>query len=115
MATKQKTAIPQDPDDLICDTCPERFGFRGTLAKTDERARVGGWHIYRGYAYQRVEDTVRTFITRILCPNCIGTNRTKIPAPRVLEGQADILADLGVQVSEEEKPAPSKRKRREAS
>lgn len=117
MPTK-KTPRPPGPDDLLCDTCPERFAPRATQAQTDERARVAGWHIYRGYAYHNTDlafpDATATFITRILCPQCIGTNRTRIPAPPVLEGQSDILADLGVTVEPQQKERKT-RKGREMS
>lgn len=117
MATKQKTQIPQDPNDLVCDTCPTRFSFRGNLVRTDELARVAGWHIYRGWAYGADPgNTDATWISSFICPDCIGTNRTRIPAPRVLEGQSDLLADLGVPVvQEEQEEKKPKRKRREGS
>jgi hypothetical protein len=91
------TIIPGDPGDLLCDTCTNRYADRGGRERTDESARVAGWHIYRGWSYQPTQPP-STFITRILCPQCIGTNRTRIPAPPVLPGQEDILATLGIEV-----------------
>lgn len=101
MPTKTVTKIPGDPDDLICDTCPQRFGYRGDLWRTFEAARVAGWHIYQRVQVQYRQSTgeaVNLVDTRILCPSCIGTNRIRIPAPPVLEGQADILEELQVSV-----------------
>ena len=109
MSEAKRTILPADPDDLICDTCPERFAYTGDLYTTFERARVRGWHIF-----QRVEmnlDKVTGFMvgntvveTRILCPDCIGTARSKLPPPpEVLEGQADILEELDVSVQHTEK------------
>lgn len=116
MTTKTKqTVIPADPNDLLCDTCTNRHPFRGSQVKTDEAARVKGWHIYRGWAFQLAhEETVRTFITRILCPACVGTNRTRLPAPPVLDGQSDILGELGTEVQPQLKEQ-RKRKGREPS
>lgn len=99
-------AIPGDPDDLICDTCPERFAYAGDLLRTFERARVRGWHIYQHIQAQfhRSTGEVTNLVdTRILCPSCIGTPRTRVPPPPVLEGQSDILDDLGVEVKLVEK------------
>lgn len=99
--------IPADPDDLICDTCPERFGFKGDLMRTFEAARVKGWHIYQHIQMRMSTSTgerLNLVDTRILCPQCVGTPRSKLPpAPAVLEGQADILDDLGVEVIPEQK------------
>jgi len=86
MPTKLRTVIPGDPEDLICDTCPNRFAFRGTGMRTRESARVAGWHIH--------QEPNLDF--KILCPECIGTPRTRIPAPPVLPGQTDALMELSV-------------------
>lgn len=84
MATK--TLIPNDPEDLVCDTCPNRYRFRGTGYRTRESARVAGWHIHQQ----------ENLDFRVLCPECIGTPRSRIPVPPILEGQSDILTELGV-------------------
>lgn len=101
--TNQKLTIqPADPDDLICDTCPERYPYNGSIFTTFESARVKGWHIY-----QHVQATLdrntgspvgpATVDTRILCPSCIGTPRSRPqPPPQILEGQSDIFGELGV-------------------
>lgn len=83
MANKVVTLRPGDPDDLICDTCPERFTFRGSVARTIDAARVAGWHIHP-------EDRKR------LCPTCVGTPRTQAPRVAVMEGQTDVLAELNI-------------------
>jgi hypothetical protein len=90
MPPKTRTTIPADPDDLYCDTCPERFTSRGGKWRTIEVARVAGWHIYigPGIGGQHQEN--------YLCPGCVGTSRTRIPAPPVLEGQTDVLAELSI-------------------
>lgn len=117
MPTKtRQTIVPADPDDLICDTCPERFPYKGDTFRTFEAARIKGWHIYQKVEMQL--DKVTGFqigpnrvYTRILCPTCIGTPRSKLPPPPVvLEGQADILEDLDVQATpiEKEKNPPKK-------
>ncbi len=115
MPTKTKeTIIPGDPDDLICDTCPERFASRGDLWRTFEAARVKGWHIYQRVQTQYTQSTgemLNLVDTRILCPECVGTPRSKPPPPPVvLEGQADILADLNITVEpvEKEKKPPKR-------
>lgn len=95
MPQKTKTQIPSDPDDLICATCPERYGYRGDAARTRASARVAGWHILEGPLGLTVQ---------AVCPTCVGTPRTRIPAPAVLEGQADILEDLGIELERKEKP-----------
>lgn len=84
MANKTQTLRPGDPDDLICDTCPERWTFRGSVTRTHESARVAGWHIF----------TEENRPPRKLCPTCIGTPRTRAPKVDVMDGQADMLADL---------------------
>lgn len=111
MPTKTKAVvIPADPDDLICDTCPERFPYKGDTYRTFEAARVKGWHIYQKVQFQLVNGQPQPVVveTRILCPVCVGTPRSKLPPPpAVLEGQADILEDLGIEaapVERERKP-----------
>lgn len=95
MPQKTKTQIPGDPDDLICATCPERYSYRGDAARTRASARVAGWHILEGPLGLTVQ---------AVCPTCVGTPRTRIPAPAVLEGQSDILEDLGVTLEPQQKP-----------
>jgi hypothetical protein len=99
-----KTQVPAHPDDLICQTCPERFHFRGSLITTRDLARTQGWHIYSDSEPHRV-----------LCPACIGTNRTRIPAPPILAGQSDILTDLGITAEITTEVNTSKRKRRDGA
>lgn len=117
MTNQKQTIIPADPDDLICDTCPERFPYAGDMYRTFERARVRGWHIYQHIqaAMTRGDDpagTVNVHVeTRILCPTCIGTPRSRLePGPAVLEGQADILEDLDIHVKPVEKEQKQPRK-----
>lgn len=121
MPTKTKeTLIPADPDDLICDTCPNRYASRGDPWRTFESARVAGWHIYQAIQLKVSSSGGQPMgpaqvNTRILCPECVGTPRSKLPpAPLVLEGQADILEDLGVEVRSVEKEKKN-RKGREMS
>jgi len=45
--TTTTVVIPSDPDDLVCDTCPNRYPYKGNLLRTFEAARVRGWHIYQ--------------------------------------------------------------------
>lgn len=82
-----KTVIPADPDDLVCDTCPNRFADRGNFLRTVESAWVARWHIYIGRNDQA---------PKVLCPSCIGTPRSRIPAPPVLEGQTSIDGELEI-------------------
>jgi hypothetical protein len=110
---EKRTILPADPDDLICDTCPERFPYAGDMYRTFERARVRGWHIYQRVQLQMISGVPQPVVveTKILCPECVGTPRSKLPpAPAVLEGQADILEDLGIQVKpvEKEKRPPKR-------
>lgn len=76
---------PAHPDDLHCNTCPEIYPFRGSHTATWDLARTNGWHI--------MPDGARL---RLLCPNCIGTSRTRLPKVTNFEGQADIFDDLGI-------------------
>jgi hypothetical protein len=107
------TVIPADPDDLICDTCPERYPSQGDVLRTFESARVKGWHIYQNVMIKYSRGTgERDFDvdTRILCPKCVGTPRSQLPpAPTVLEGQADILEDLNIHVEPVEKEKKPKK------
>ena len=80
------TAIPADPEDVHSDTCSNRPADRGSGYRTRESARVAGWHIH-----QEPDLTWRT-----LCQMCIGTPRTRLPQVEVMKGQADLLADLNV-------------------
>lgn len=90
MATKQKTIIPGDPADLICDTCPSRFADKGNPQRTDEMARARGWHIYRGPS---IVDSARNMV-KVLCPECVGTPRSRIEKPLIPPGQMDLLEEL---------------------
>ena len=99
MAAKQRTVIPADPKDIYCDTCPSRSPDQGSQALTDQYARVRGWHIYRGPSI--VDSAVN--LAKALCPECVGTPRSKIETPTVLEGQSDIFEDLGVTLTPEPK------------
>lgn len=105
MPQKTVTQIPSDPDDLICDTCPTRYSYRGSVLRTRESARAAGWHILEGPLALAV---------RALCPECIGTHRSRTPAPPVLEGQSDLLEDLGITPEPVQKETKGK-KRREMS
>ena len=110
------TIIPQDPDDLICDSCGTRYPFKGDTLRTFESARVKGWHIYQNVILKldkvtgyQIGSTVVD--TRILCAECVGTPRSKLPPPPVvLEGQADILEDLAIEVNpvQKERKQPKK-------
>lgn len=114
MVNQKLTILPADPDDLICDTCPERFPYKGDTYRTFEAARVKGWHIYQHIQATLSRETYgpvgpATVDTRILCPQCIGTPRSRLePPPVVIEGQADILEDLGVEVTVEKETKPKK-------
>lgn len=114
--TTTTVVIPNDPNDLVCDTCPQRFPWKGELFHTLEAARVKGWHIYREVKAQ-IDRTSGARLgqvvvdQRVLCPQCVGTPRSKLPpAPEVLEGQADLLDDLHfeVKVVEKEKKQPKR-------
>ena len=106
---------PLNPDDydLACDTCPETFQGTSDTYRTFERARVHGWHIYQHVQMKmntRTGEALNLVDTRILCPKCIGTPRTRLePAPLVLEGQADILEDLNIDVKPVEKEQRGRR------
>jgi hypothetical protein len=75
---------------LQCDTCPASFHDRGTPERTDEYARVAGWHIYRGPSI--VDSLVK--LVKVLCPECMGTPRSRVPIPETLSGQLDIGFDI---------------------
>jgi hypothetical protein len=83
-----KTIIPADPGDLYCDTCSDRYPSRGDGSRTRDAARVRGWHIH--------QEPDGSF--RILCPVCIGTSRSKIQAPPILQDQTDIFTQLGITI-----------------
>lgn len=113
IGTKQ-TIVPADPDDLICDTCPNRYASRGDTYRTFESARVAGWHIYQNVQARLSRSSGSSEVrvdTRILCPSCIGTSLSRVPAPPVLEGQADILEDLGMEVTQPTKEMKGKKGR----
>lgn len=77
------------------------------MLRTFEAARIQGWHIYQHVQVRYSQSTgARDFDvdTRILCPSCIGTPRSRPnPPPPVLEGQADILEDLNINLEPAEK------------
>lgn len=89
--------VPEDRADLFCDTCPAWFADRGGQARTDEVARVAGWHIYRGPSY--VDSLV--ILTKALCPECVGSPRQRLESTS-MEGQLD----FGFEVE----PLPPKKK-----
>jgi hypothetical protein len=102
MPAKTRTLIPSDPDDLICATCPERYPYRGDAARTRASARVAGWHILEGPLGLTVQ---------AVCPTCVGTPRSRIPAPAVLEGQVDVFEALGINPEHVQKERKSKKGR----
>jgi hypothetical protein len=79
-----KTTMPAHPDDLHCDTCTNIYPFRGTTISTRDLARVNGWHLHPGPPLL------------VLCPECVGTPRTRLPKVVNFTGQADIFEDLGI-------------------
>lgn len=100
-----------DRSDLYCDTCPNRFADRGGQAVTDEYARAAGWHIYRGPSI--VDSLVK--LTKALCPECMGTSRTRGEKIMNLQGQLD-LADVFffvVDQAPKPKPQPKGKRRKE--
>lgn len=86
MANRSSTLIPAHPEDLYCQTCPERFGFQGSISQTIDLARTRGWGVL---------DEGGT-VVKSICPGCKGTPRSREKPPPVLKGQIDVFFELGV-------------------
>lgn len=95
MAAKQRTVIPADPKDIFCDTCPARSPDQGSQALTDQYARVRGWHIYRGPSI--VDSAV--ILAKALCPECVGTPRSRAEKIPPMEDQLGIDTELGIDLT----------------
>ena len=82
---KKRRVHPVDLRDLMCDTCPARYPWIGTLQETVDRARVAQWKIYDGPSF------LGTMVKWTFCPQCFGTGSPPRPNSRhVLEGQMDL-------------------------
>lgn len=84
-AAKKHQVHPIDPRDLVCDTCPARYPWAGTLMATLARARVARWHVYDG------PSVAGTPMKRTFCPKCFSTGTPQRPnVNHVIEGQLDL-------------------------
>lgn len=62
---------------IKCNTCAEKYDFDGPRVLARTAARAKGWHIYEGATIGGVQQVTH------LCPACVGTNRSKLPAAPV--------------------------------
>lgn len=73
---------------LKCDnyaTCRSSMWSQGEWGLTTSIARAKGWHIFDG------ETIGGKPMSAILCPQCVGTNRSRLPkALDVLSGQLEL-------------------------
>jgi len=77
---------------LKCDTCTEVLdGLGEDQSFVLNRARARGWHVYVGPVVAKVKRQ-----DAHICPNCMGTNRSRLPdpPPRLEEDQP--LFDLPI-------------------
>ena len=87
--TEMGTGLPVSTD-IFCDNFKQCDGYRtgtGNWVKDEQRARVGGWHIFHGFS----ETGKRLDV--YLCPTCVGTSRSRVlpPGPEYLDGQLSLL------------------------
>lgn len=62
---------------LKCDTCDVTLdGLGEGQAFVLNRARARGWHVYFGPVIAKVKRR-----DAHICPDCMGTNRSRLPAP----------------------------------
>lgn len=64
--------------DLHCkniETCQSQFRERGSRARTQEQARVAGWHIFEGTTMGG------KVVHVVLCPKCVGKRSRAAPTP----------------------------------
>lgn len=111
MVSTRRVVVAGDPDDLFCDTCPNRYASRGSAERTIESARVAGWHVYVGPSGPFLSGV----ITKPLCPDCVGTPRTQAPRVEVMPGQTDMLTELNFTITPVVKGKRGKGKGREMS
>lgn len=83
---------------IYCDnysTCNSMVLDQGSVAKTVARARARGWHLFVGPSLTGKKLDV------VLCDGCVGTSRSRGPAPpKQLEGQEHLFAVMEVQEDE---------------
>lgn len=77
---------------MKCDNygngCKSVIWDQGGDQRTHAFARAKGWHLFVG------ETWVGVPIEAVLCPSCVGTNRSRLPAPPpVLQGQLELEFD----------------------
>lgn len=70
------------------DGCKGLILDQGGNQRTHAFARAKGWHLFDGLTMGSEPIKV------ILCPSCIGTNRSRLPAPPpLLQGQLELEFD----------------------
>ena len=75
---------------ITCDTppCTSLVMDQGGVQATVAVARAKGWHMYAG------PSVTGKYIDIALCPACVSTNRSRLPAPPpVLQGQLELEFD----------------------
>jgi hypothetical protein len=81
------TTVTVSWQNLRCDNvdvCGSELLGQVTEAKTDDRARARGWHIY---PWNSSSKDAR----HVLCPTCVGQRMRLRPGPEVLEGQRELF------------------------
>jgi hypothetical protein len=77
------TIVADSWENLRCDNvdvCGSELIGQITAAKTDDRARVRGWHIYPWGSSSKEA-------RHVLCPACVGQRMRLKPGPEMLDGQ----------------------------
>jgi len=60
---------------MRCDTCSELIDSDSNRVETIARARARGWGVFDG------RNIGGTSMVSHICPKCMGTNRSRLPAP----------------------------------
>lgn len=70
-----------DGGDLACDTCGAVLSYPVNTVLLEQMARAKGWHCWSGSSMTGKD------IDTALCPDCVGTSRTKLSKVEHLEPQ----------------------------
>lgn len=86
MVPKKKHQVhPEDPRDLVCDTCPQRSPWMDTVQATVDRAVFRGWRVFDGPSLTGKPLKVAC------CPECLRTGApARATGTPVLKGQLDL-------------------------
>lgn len=86
MAERKKHQVfPEHPNDLVCDTCPERCPWSDSVEATIDRARFRGWRVFDGYGMTGKPLKVAC------CPGCFKSGAPARPnAAAVLPDQMEL-------------------------